>query len=192
MAFVRTTDSAVEPISLAEAKAHLRVDTDDEDTLIGSYIKAARHVVENISGNALVNQTWKYYADNFWFGDLLLYPTPLSSITSITYTDGDGATQTAASSIYLADTTTTPGRVRLKYNQLWPVARQQPQSVIVTFVAGHGAAGANVPECARQAVRYLVSHQFENREPVLIGTISKPLEMTIQAMLNPIRLVEFM
>lgn len=189
MGQVMTVAPTEEPLSLAEAKLSLRVDIDDDDNLILEYISAARQVVENLSGRALVTQTWRYTADYWWCGDLLLRPAPLATVTTIKYYDLNGTQQTASSALYTVDTDHLPGRVALAYNQSWPSARVQPNSIEVIFTAGYGDA-EDVPLCAKQAIRYLVAHQYENREPVIVGSISEMLDMTINAMIDPIRLME--
>lgn len=56
---------AEEPLSLAEAKLHLRVDFSDEDALISALISAARQAAETITARQLVTARWKYILDAF-------------------------------------------------------------------------------------------------------------------------------
>lgn len=82
---------AVEPISLAEAKSHLREDGDEQDSLIQMFITAARQQAEMITRRALVTQQWKMVIDRFpspemnvssanWYGPQWgISPGPLST-----------------------------------------------------------------------------------------------------------------
>src|SRR5688572_25610126 len=99
------TPPAAEPVTTAEAKLHLRVTDSDDDTYIGSLITAARQKLENENGLAFINQTWDLTLDAFPdLGDVIKFPIhPLSSVTSITYKDTDGTTQTWSSSMYVVD-----------------------------------------------------------------------------------------
>ena len=117
MALVLITAPTVEPVSLAEAKAHLRIDIDDDDTLIGGLITAARSHLENTARPklAMINQTWEYIADSWPASDTLeLRPYPLQSVTSITYTDASAVATVFSAANYVVDTSTQPGRLRLK------------------------------------------------------------------------------
>lgn len=187
------TAPTVEPVTLTEAKLHLRVDTDctDEDTLITALITAAREAAENYTGLALINQTWEYTCDEFPDDDLALRPAPLSSITSITYVDTGGTTQTLSGvTVYTADTYTIPGAATLRYGQTWPAVRDINNSITVTYVAGFGAAATNVPGPIKAAILLLIGHLFEHRESVIIGTISSELPQGVEYLLNPYRVIE--
>ena len=187
MALILITAPTVEPVSLAEAKAHLRIDIDDDDTLIGGLITAARSHLENTARPklAMINQTWEYIADSWPAGDTLqLRPYPLQSVLSITYTDDDSAESTFSSGSYQVDTHTQPGRLRLKSSVSWPgVSLREMNGLAIRFVAGYGAAGSAVPVQLRQAILLLVGHWYENREPVLTtGMMAAPLPMTVDAL----------
>lgn len=187
MALILITPPTVEPVSLTEAKAHLRIDIADDDTLIGSLITAARSHLENTARPklAMINQTWEYIADSWPGGDTLeLRPYPLQSVTSITYTDPDAAATVLASSNYVVDTYTQPGRLRLKTAANWPgTTLRELNGLAIRFVAGYGAAGSAVPIQLRQAILLLVGHWYENREPVMTtGMMAAPLPMTVDAL----------
>jgi uncharacterized phiE125 gp8 family phage protein len=161
------TAPAVEPISLDEAKLHLRVDISDDDTLITSQIQTARRRAEKIAGRAFITQTWDYVLDAFPQGDTLEIPKPpLQSITSIKYYDQDGTEYTLSSDDYYVDTYGEPGRVVLKSSATWPsITLREANGVVVRFMAGYGDAD-DVPEEFKQAIYLLVGHFYENREAV--------------------------
>lgn len=192
MALILTTPPTTEPVTLSEAKLALRVDIDDDDTLIEFYISVARRWVEEVCRPrlALVTQTWKYVADEFPSSDTLeLKVYPLISVTSVTYTDEAGVITTIPSTDYVVDAISEPGRIRLKSTASWPsVTLQVLNGFQVVFVAGYGGSGSSVPHELRQVILLLVAHQYENREPLVItGAMPKALEFSIMALLGPWR-----
>ncbi len=188
MALTIITPPAVEPVSLADAKAQLRVDVPDEDTLIGSLIVAAREFCESFQGRAYITQTWEMYLDAWPSRDRFDIPLPpLQSVTSITYKDKDGVEATLPTTEYIVDVKSQPGRVVLAYGKSWPSITLYPVNPIaVRFSAGYGTAG-QVPQSTRQAMLLLISHWYEHRETVLIGSISKEIEFAVSALLWPNR-----
>ena len=177
-----TVAPTVEPLSTAEAKTHLRVDHSEEDGLIDDYVEAARRQVELFTRRALVNTTFTLKLDAFPV-EIRTPRSPLSSVTSITHIDCDGNSQTVASSVYDVDTDTEPGRIFLKFDQSWPDTRTINNAVTVTFVAGFGSAASSVPESLRSAVRLLAAHYYEQREPVVVGTITAKIPMSVESLL---------
>ena len=193
MALIISSGPTVEPVSLAEAKAHCRVDVSDDDTLLGNLIKAARTHVETVCRprRALVNETWLWVADAWPASDTIeLGVAPLSSVTSVKYTNDAGVEATLAATNYLVDTYSEPGRLRLKSTASWPsVTLRELNGLIVTFVAGYGAAASNVPEPFRQAMLLLIGHWYENREAQIVsGAVPKALEFAVDALLAPWRM----
>ena len=184
-----TVAPTVEPLSTADAKTHLRVDHSEEDGLIDDYVEAARRQVELFTRRALVNTTFTLKLDAFPV-EIRTPRSPLSSVTSITHIDCDGNSQTVASSVYDVDTDTEPGRIFLKFDQSWPDTRTINNAVTVTFVAGFGSAASSVPESLRSAVRLLAAHYYEQREPVVVGTITAKIPMSVESLLWMNRVVD--
>lgn len=183
----RTSDPASEPVSLGEAKNHLRVDISDDDDLITALITAAREYVEEASRRALITQTWRLSLPQFPAAvEIELPRPPLQSVTSVTYTDSDGSSSTFASSKYSVDTDSEPGRVRLVYGEDWPsdtLAETNP--VQITYVAGYGDGSSDVPQRWRQAILLTVGHWYENREAVATGGgIPKELPLAVERLIN--------
>lgn len=191
MGLTRTTAPTVEPITRADAKAHSRVTVSDDDEYIDALIEATRDRIENHTKRALLTQTWRLTLDSFPLGrrDIILPWSPLQSVTSITYVDTDGNTQTWASSNYSVDTGATPGRVRLAYDVLYPSIRHQPNAVTIIFVAGYGSAASDLPAGIVHACKILCGHYYDNREPVVTGTIASPIPETWKALLGPYRVL---
>lgn len=193
------TGSSIDPISLAEAKAHCRVTSTDEDGLLVGYILAARQYVESITNRLLITQTWDFFIDQDWpyvfdFDSktnrrLIEIPrAPVQSIMSIMYVDTAGATQTLASNQYLVDTSTPITRIEPAYSVCWPQVRCQAKAITVRFIAGYGDGPGSVPEPIRQAMLMLVGFWYETRETVNVGNITSELPLSTQALLAPFRL----
>lgn len=172
MGLLQNTAPATEPVTLAEAKSHLRVDVTDDDTLITELIKAARQIVESNTGRSLITQTWRLTLDAFPRNNeaIQLEKPPLVSVQSVTYVDTNGTTQTLATSDYIVDTSHIQGEVALAYDKTWPETRPQRNAVLVNYTAGYGAASA-VPEVLKAAIKLRLGDLFANREASIIGTI---------------------
>jgi uncharacterized phiE125 gp8 family phage protein len=182
MAWKVTAPPAEEPITLTEAKLHLRVDHADDDTLITSQIKTAREYCEDFQNRAFITQTIKLTLDEF--PDVICVPRPpLISVTSIKYIDENGQQQTLNSSVYKVDTESEPARIVPAYNQCWPGLRGDINSVEVIYQAGYGGAAA-VPGKVISAMKLLLTHLYENREPVNIGNIVTELPMSVKSLLS--------
>lgn len=184
------TPPAEEPLTLAEAKAHLRVDGSDQDPLIAALIGVAREHAEAITRRALVTQTLRLTLDCFAGWDIELPRAPLRSVTSIQYVDTDGATQTLSSAIYRVDAAAEPGRITPAFGEVWPATRAVTGAVIITFVAGFGAAAA-VPQTIKQAMLLAIGHWYEHAEEVITGTIVASTPMGFDALLWPNRVFGF-
>lgn len=190
------TGPTIEPVSLAEAKAHCRVVVPDDDALISGYINAARSYLEEISGRSFVLSTWDYFIDNDWpwvfdfetrcHQQMIEIPkSPLASVTSINYVDGAGASQLLASNQYVVDGTGAIGRITPAYDVTWPTVRAQKSAITVRFVAGH--ASEAVPDPIRQAILLLIGHWYENREAVVIGATPSEVPLAVGSLIAPYR-----
>ena len=166
-ASIESVAPTVEPVTLAEAKLWLRIDHSAEDSLIRELVKAARREVELFCGRQLINSTRIWRLDRFPSdGVIRLDRPPLSSVSSITYVDTAGATQTWATDQWDQDTDSEPGRITLAYNQSLPsdVRGGAANVVTITYVAGYGAAGENVPEPLKIAIKEFSADLYEHRE----------------------------
>lgn len=187
------TAATQEPVRLEEAKRMLRVTVSDEDQLIRNLIIAAREYCETFTGRQFVSATYDYTLDA-WSDPILLPKPPLSSVTSISYVDEDGATQTLSSAIYDVVTNVEPGRVRLAYDQSWPTIRAQDEAITIRFVAGYGDPD-DVPETVCHAINLLVGHLFEHREAVIRlarGQMMAELPLALKSLLWRNRIYEAM
>lgn len=175
-----------EPISRSEAKAYLRVDTTDEDSLVDSLIAAARDHIEEMTGRALVRRHYRVSFDAFPSVVIDLPRSPLLGVTAVRYVATDGTSTILAPSSYQVGKNRKPGRVAPAYGLSWPTTRSDLDGVEIDFVAGYLSA-EDVPEQLRIAARQLVAHWFENREPVVVGPSATQIPMGIDRILRNYR-----
>ena len=173
MTFEVTTPPGVEPITWAELRDHLRLDTDDEQALGERWITTARELVERDTGQALISQTIAAYWDAF--EPVLYLPrSPVQSVTTVQYVDAAGATQTVPVADWQLDKVSKPARLAPAPGLDWPNTRHAAfNAVIVTFVAGYGGAGTDVPDTFTQALYLIAGHWFDHREEVVDRTLSR-------------------
>ena len=189
---VRQTQPAVEPVTLAEAKAHLRVDTADDDAYITGLVRAAREWVEQYLDRTLVHTQWVMRFDKFpadSTADIELPRPPVvasgtATAVTVAYTLEDGTTASYGTASFRVDRASTPGAVKTNYAQTWPPHRQDDNAISVTWWAGYGASGSDVPAAVRHAILMLVGFWYENRSAVLTGSISKQLEFAVESLLS--------
>jgi uncharacterized phiE125 gp8 family phage protein len=180
----RTSGPTSEPITTAEAKSHLRVDSTDHDTRIDALIRAAREYVEQVTRRALMTQTWKLYLDDFPLSERIDLPRPpIQSVTLIEYVDTDGATQTLDASQYRVDSKTEPGRITEAEGVTWPATDQVTNAVTITYDAGYGGTAADVPQAIQEAIQLQVELLFDRPD----SGYAKTLRESRDALLAPYR-----
>jgi len=162
------TAPASEPITLDEAKAHLRVDATDEDTLITGLISAARQYIEQRCWCALITQTWILFLET-WPGCPLRLPMiPLltrPTVSQVRYKNTAGGALVLSADVY---TVLATGEFALDYDQSWP-GDVRAWSIEIEYTVGYGATGANLPAPLLAATKLLIGHLYENREAVTVG-----------------------
>ena len=208
MPLVQIAAPAIEPVLLAEAKNHLRVDNDitQDDMLITMLIGAARRYAEMYCNRSFITQQWRLVLDSFPgpslsgvpFGvtyslpghAILLERGPVLSLDSIIYTAMDGTEVPMPMTDWTADLSGGLARVTPKFGKIWPIPIPQIGAVKVNYTAGYGPSAADVPEGIRQWILLRVSTLYENREEVAImqrGNVS-PLPF-VDGLLDPYRVV---
>ena len=168
-------------VSLATAKEHLRVVTNDEDALITGYIAAAQSSIDGPRGwlgRSIVSQTLELRVRTFDRTALLPYG-PVQSIASVKYDDLAGAEQTVAAETYEL----SEGALALRPGAAWPTPKDATEAVRIRYVAGYEA----VPQAVVQAVLLLVGQWYRNRSAINVGTIVSSLPNGVEALLSPYR-----
>jgi len=182
------TPPAVEPITLDQAKDHLRVTNTTDDALISTLIAAARRFAEGYCRRALITQVWDLYVDKFpdaVRGVLEIPFGELQAVTSVTYYDADGALQTLSASLYQVEAIREPARIRPIATETWPATYDQMNAVTVRFTAGYGDAPGDVPEQVVQAMLMLIGHLYENRESSSRAAVITEIPMGTEYLLDP-------
>src|SRR5262245_28437849 len=198
-AYTLITPPPVEPISLAEAKAHLRFDADDEDSTIEIYIRAAREYLEGpygFLGRALVTQSWRLTIDEFPDNEIQILLPPLQSVTNIYYDDPEGNEQTVNPDLYYVDTASQPGWVVPIASSSWPTPLDAINAVRIDFVCGYppdtGVSPtdytANIPEQLKQGMLLMIGNWFEHREDNVVGTVATALPNGAEFLFRPYRI----
>lgn len=187
MSAILLTAPAVEPISLAEAKAFLRVEHSDDDALIAALVAAARGHVEAATRRALIDQTWRLVRDA-WPDDarIAVSPAPLRQVTAARVYDATGATHAIATAAFVVDAASSvlsfaPGTL--------PLPGRASAGIEIDVVVGYGAAAANVPEPLRQAIRLLVAQWYETRTMSVASQKAAETPAGVAALLAPYRVL---
>jgi uncharacterized phiE125 gp8 family phage protein len=173
MGLTLVTGPSVEPLTLQEAKDHVRQDIAADDALITEAIKAARRYVENATGKALISQAWRLQRDTFpsYSGAIRLHRAPLIAVQSLKYYDEAEIEQTLSSSDYVVDTSATYGEIAIGYGLSWPATLYRRNAVTVNFTAGFGTTAAEIPAEYKWAVRLALGDFYMNREGQLIANM---------------------
>lgn len=188
MALIRTSAPATTPVTLAEAKAHCRVDTSDEDALITALIEAATAHVERVLGIALITQGWTIVRDQWpdtWLVELPL--APLQAVTAVTTYDAEGIGTVFDAENYFLDAVSGPPRLVLHGTAPWPKPGRRANGIEIAVTAGFGDAASDVPHPVRQALLLLIAHWYERREPVVLGDVRHDVPGTVAGLLAPYR-----
>lgn len=155
----RLVAPSVLPVALADAKANMKVESAAEDAFITALVSTACAVVQDMTGRAMGEQTWRLDIGEQNASERVKIPlTPVSSISSITYYDGDDAQQTATVSDFYLFADDYAAQIMPKAGNSWPATIARDDAISITFVAG-----GSTPEGLEQAVLLLVSHWHENR-----------------------------
>lgn len=186
MGITQLVAATEDPLTLADAKAHLRVTHNDEDAMISALIATARDAAEARTGRSLVTRQWRATLDAWPADGILVLPRPpLDSVQAVTYLDADGNRQAVDAADYLVTIDTLQGTARPAYGKSWPSARWEPGSIRVDYTAGYGLAG-DVPQAIKAWMLLAIGTWYAQREAVITGTIVTELPAAFwQSLLDP-------
>jgi uncharacterized phiE125 gp8 family phage protein len=187
MSSILLTGPAVEPVSLDEAKASLRVEHDDDDQLISALIASARMQIEGQGKIALISQNWRMMFD-CWphHGRIAVRPAPLRALNAARVYDFHGEPQPVDTQAFVPDL-----GVSVLAFMPWtvPVPGRIAAGIELDVTVGFGNAATDVPEPLRQAIRLLVTHWYENRGIVAAADKSVVLPATVSALIASYRVL---
>lgn len=191
MAHRLTTAATAAVLTANEAREHVRFDLGTDDILLNSLIARATRHCEHITKRQFLSATWTLSMDSFcdrryMTNNVIYVPRPpLLAVSSIAYLDSDGDSTTLDAADYRVDAQNQPGRIEVAYGEVWPVTRNVVNAVTITHTAGYGTAATSVPDDIKHAILLLAGHWYQNREAVLVGSISKELEFSVMSILDP-------
>ncbi len=191
MALVLTNGPSLEPVSLDEVKAHLRIDHADEDVLLASLVTAARIHLETMLGLSFITQNWMLVLDKWPDGQGVALPLgPVQQITSIDIYDTDDQASTVDSSSYALDAISQPPRLVWRGSLPRPAPERAYNGIEILMTTGFGPGSTDVPQPLRQAVLLLVSHWYEHREPVGLANETREIPQMVTMLTNSYRRVQ--
>lgn len=175
------TPPAVEPVTIADARAYLRISTDSEDEILHRLLRTAREMVEAETGLALIDQTWRLHVER-WprSGRLALFRYPVKAVASVVAYRPDGTAVSFAPEEFTLQQGRRPQRLYMA---------QHPDAstycgIEVDFVAGFGETGADVPDALKQAILTLTAHLYESRAGVDGEGASAPMPAMVGRMVD--------
>lgn len=172
----------VHEIDLDLVKAHLRVDHDDDDTLIGAFVGAAVSHIDGRQGwlgRAIWPQTLEL-RQNVFCSPIRLPYGPATTVVTVKYVDPDGTEQTLASDQYVL---TNAGELDRAYNASWPNLRGDAEGVRVRYTAGY----ETLPASILSAVLIMVGDLYKSRESTGADGQAVQMSTTVQNLLAPFR-----
>jgi len=195
MSYQIVINPSEEPITLSEAKEHLRVDFSDEDTYIGTLITTARKYCESYTNKVFITQSWRQNLDTFP-RVIKLKVSPVVSLTSLKYYDTNETQQTLTdnSDNFQKDFLSDCGSLHEGLVNAWPSVGDTINAIEIITVCGYGAA-SSVPAEIKHAIKLMVSHLYENRDSVnvVVGGLAMQIELpnAVKHLLSPFRVKTF-
>ena len=187
-ALIEVTPPVIEPVTLDEAKEHLRVTETDEDALITELIIVAREMCEEYQRRSYITTGFEFFL-RFFPVEIILPRSPLLDVSQVSFFIPDDTETIVDAAIYNVDDATKPGRITLGFSNTWPTTTLRTnKSVRVQFTAGYGLLAADVPSRIKHAIKLTVSNFFEQRQPILTGTIAQELPLNVKWLLDHDRL----
>ena len=153
--------AAEEPLTVAEAQTHLRIDGDA--TYLTMLIAAARTQCEAFTCRTMVSTVYEQYFDDFEYESFNLYWGPVISVSGIQYFDEYDNLQTLAASAYHVDNVMDRARIMLDEDADWPDTEDKPNAIKITYTAGYANAAA-VPAQLKYAMLLMIGEMYERRE----------------------------
>jgi uncharacterized phiE125 gp8 family phage protein len=158
-----TTPPALEPLTLAEAKLHLRLDDGADDDALASLIAAARIHIERSHGLILIAQAWRLYLDDWPRApDIALPLWPVSAVAAVKLLGEEGEAFLIDEAHYVTETGERPARIIRRTDRQWPKPAKAHSGIAVEFTAGFGETPADVPAPIREALKLWLGFLYEH------------------------------
>ena len=177
------TPASTYPVSLTEAKSHLKVDTTADDTYITSIIKAATQLSEEYTNRYFIDTVTDQTCSDF--AQLqTLFKSKVSAVAHVKYYDNDNSLQTLSATIYDTQLQYEPSQIQLAENQSFPSITKRNDAVVARYTVGYGSSASDVPEIIKQAILLTIGNFYQNRNSVVIGRIATELPMNVKWLLD--------
>ncbi len=158
----KTAEPAIEPVSLSEAKEHLRITNSNDDSFINRLITSARQISENFTGLGFIQQSYSIFIDEFPKSGVIKIPKqPFLSLQAINIYDASDNFVAEDLNLYSIDQ--IQGRIVLKDGYIAPIAKRKINGIEISFNVGYGTNASDVPEDIKTAILLLVASMYENR-----------------------------
>lgn len=190
------TDADTEPLTLVQAKRHLRVDHSHEDDDISDAIVAARKKAEHLTGRSLTTQVWERVLDAFPSAEIELGVPPANAqhrvltIGSLKYIDAAGVEQTMDAADYSLDADTPPGwLLPSEALGVWPTTLDTTNAVRVRFTTGYSSDQDKGRALLRSWMRMEVGNLYKLREGIVAGvSVAELPNQYHERLLDPYRI----
>ena len=198
---------SIQPVSRIEAREHLRLDDDVDDSQVRSFIKAATDWAENYTGRSFISRTYKMMLDGvseiddpLWEGmrtghsssnlnnHIEIAAAPVLSVQSIKYYSDDDTEYTWSASNYHVDTFSEPAKIVLRSGGTYPTDLRSVNGLEINFTAGYGESPSSVPEAIRVAILQYIAFLYEHRGDYEAGVQSPAV---IKSLLDPYKILRF-
>jgi len=181
--------ASAEPVSVAQVKSHLRIDSTADDVLLALYIKAARQAAEDITKRALIDTQWELTIDTLDADKIDLPRPPLATSSTevvITYTKSTGDTTTVGTTAYAVEHRNEPGFIRVAYESSWPSDIQDSEGAVrIVYRSGYTTSNP-APEAIKHWIKLRAGAMYENREPLITGVSQTDLNRDfVDGLLDP-------
>ena len=177
------TAASTFPVSLTEAKSHLKVDTSADDTYITSIIKAATQLSEEYTNrffiNTVIDQTCSSFAEL-----QTLFKSKVNDVQYVKYYDSNETLQTLADTEYDKMLSYEPSQIQLADGKSFPSITKRNDAVICRYTVGYGSSASDVPEIIKQAILLTIGNFYQNRNSVVIGRIATELPQNVKWLLD--------
>jgi len=202
-----TTQPTIEPISIEEAKEHLRLDDDIDDIPVLTFIKAARLWAEKYTGRAFITRTVQQYLDSTasildplyegirtgietraYSNYIELAASPVISVTSINYYNDSDTQSTWATSNYYVDNVNDLGRIYLRDGGTFPTDLRAANGLEINYTAGYGTSRSDIPSDIKLAMLQYMTFAYEHRGEQEGGTPPMPPKI-LSTLLNPYKII---
>lgn len=202
-----TTQPTIEPISIEEAKEHLRLDDDIDDIPVLTYVKAARLWAEKYTGRFFITRTVQQFLDSSAstldplyegmrsgilarpYGNYIeLSASPTITVTSVNYYNDSDTQSTWATSNYYVDNVSDLGRIYLRDTGTFPTDLRAANGLEINYTAGYGSARSDVPSDIKLAMLQYMTFAYEHRGEQEGGT-PPMLPKILNTLLSPYKIM---